>query len=121
MTYQPEHYQALEAQLQALKDDLEVQKPVKDLARSHLQIQNFFQTQILDAVSSATTPANDISKINNEMLVSYYVEINKQLRLLGSDLTMLQAARTAATVEQRISQASDRLSILISYCNTLLL
>lgn len=51
---------------------------------------------------------------------SYQTEINKQLRLLEVDLLFLKAARQAATSEQRWAMMSDRLHLLILYCDTLL-
>ncbi|MDX2097274.1 MAG: heterocyst frequency control protein PatD [Leptolyngbyaceae cyanobacterium bins.59] len=51
---------------------------------------------------------------------SYQVEISKQLRLLAVDLTFLQAARQAGTVQQRQQQMIDRLERLISYCEAVI-
>ena len=51
---------------------------------------------------------------------SYQTEINKQLRLLKIDLMFLKSARQTATSEQRWATMSDRLHLLIIYCDTLL-
>ncbi|MBW4522985.1 MAG: heterocyst frequency control protein PatD [Scytolyngbya sp. HA4215-MV1] len=49
-----------------------------------------------------------------------WVEIDKQLRLLGMDLTFLKAARQSTTASQRQEQISDRLNLLLRYCDGLL-
>lgn len=51
---------------------------------------------------------------------SYLTEIHKQLRLLGTDVTFLQASRQPATAEARQTAAIARLNTLIGYCGALL-
>jgi hypothetical protein len=51
---------------------------------------------------------------------SYQTEINKQLRLLETDLMFLKAARQPATSEQRWRMMGDRLHLLVLYCDALL-
>jgi hypothetical protein len=80
---------------------------VENLERSHFQILELFQTDFTDRISPDSP----------ETLVSYYVEINKQLRMLGADINLLKTSRLAETLHKRIHQASDRLSLLITYCD----
>ncbi|CAN1211020.1 Heterocyst frequency control protein PatD [Tumidithrix helvetica PCC 7403] len=87
---------------------------VKSLGRSHGEIQSYFQAQILDF------PISSRSSEIEEKILSYYVELNKQLKLLGVDFTMLQVARNPTTWQQRQQQAIARLSMLIGYCEALL-
>lgn len=78
---------------------------VKDWRRSHGEIQTFFQAQIVN------TPI-EITSHN----LSVQVEIDKQLKMLGVDLTMLQTARSHDTWQKRHQQACDRLIRLQRYC-----
>ena len=77
---------------------------VENLDRSHFQTLELFQTQFVDRDS-------------NELLNQYYVEINKQLRLLGADINLMKTSRQAETLHKRLSQASDRLNLLFTYCD----
>jgi len=77
----------------------------KDWLRSHSTIQNFFQTEIVNTDLEVTPPN-----------FSLQVEIDKQLKMLGVDLTMLQTARNPVTWQKRHQQASDRFVLLRKYC-----
>ncbi len=81
----------------------------EDLERSHLRIQEFFQTEILDCINSTSEEA-----------IPHYVEIDKQLRLLEADIKLLKITRKPETLTRRINQASDRLTLLSTYCDSLL-
>jgi hypothetical protein len=48
------------------------------------------------------------------------IEINKQLRLLETDAVFLKAARQPATIQQRSQQIQSRISLLLSYCESIL-
>jgi len=76
----------------------------KDWMRSHGQIQKFFQTEIVNT-NLEISPQN----------LSLQVETDKQLKMLGVDLTMLQTARSPATWQKRHQQASDRFVLLKRY------
>ncbi|MEB3338521.1 MAG: heterocyst frequency control protein PatD [Leptolyngbyaceae bacterium] len=78
------------------------------------QLQQLFQNQIL------SSEANSSDQPDDQRVQSYQVEINKQLRLLSTDLTFLQAARKTATAQQRQDQIRDRLTLLMTYCDALL-
>ena len=77
-------------------------------------LQTFFQThiRILDLDELDPAMAHQVQSFN--------VEIDKQLRLLSMDVMFLQAAKQAATAEQRLNQMGDRLTLLLRYCNGLL-
>jgi hypothetical protein len=132
MVYQPAKYISLKSQFEDMKERLAQgleQGSIKKLLAFHTQVQDFFQTQILDAAGrnynddeqSERREASEMeSEISEELVVAHYVEVNKQMRLLGADLTMLHAARNPDTIAKRQQQASDRLGMLISYCNALL-
>jgi hypothetical protein len=51
---------------------------------------------------------------------SIQVEINKQMRLLATDLLFLKTARQAATASQRQQQIGDRVTLLLRYCDSIL-
>lgn len=108
MTSQSENYGQLKSQVEELKTDiLQGQKVVKELLAQHLKLEEFFQIQVLNSGSGSSD-------------ISYYVEINKQLRLLGSDLAMLRVAKIPDTIAQRQKQAIARLDLLVNYCDALL-
>lgn len=125
MGYQPAKYISLKSQFEDMKERLAqglAQGSTKRLLTFHTQVQDFFQAQILDA-ADRHDPDDDLDEqlqISEELVIAHYVEINKQLRLLGADLTMLHAARNPETISKRQQQASDRLRMLISYCDALL-
>jgi hypothetical protein len=104
-------YQSLEHQLQHLQA---IAGDYSTLQTSVQEIQNFFQQKIL--------PVNlePLGAIQAAKIQSFQVEINKQLRLLGTDLMFLQAARQSATQHQRQQQISDRLDLLRRYCEAVL-
>ncbi|MFM7888366.1 MAG: heterocyst frequency control protein PatD [Pseudanabaena sp.] len=102
--------QELQSQLEVLQKEIALQvEPSPSLAknwwRSHREIQAFFQSQIINT-ELEVTPAN----------LSLQVELDKQLKMLGVDLSMLQTARNPATWEKRYQQASDRFGLLKKYC-----
>jgi hypothetical protein len=111
-----DRYQALRDQLEKFETRLNQMRSLsvwaveaKNIERSHLKIQELFQTQILDQISPA-----------EELNIPHYVEINKQLRLLGADIKLLKTARLGETLNKRIDQACDRLTLLFTYCDALL-
>lgn len=99
----------LQNQLERLQTEIASQKePVpaiaKDWLRSHREIQTFFQSNLINA-DLEITPQN----------LSLQVEIDKQLKMLGVDFTMLQTARSPATWQKRHQQACDRFVLLDRY------
>lgn len=77
------------------------------------ELQQLFRSQIL------SLPKGELSLTLQHQVQAYHVEIDKQLRLLSMDVLFLQAARQAATVEQRLGQVRDRLDTLQRYCEAL--
>ncbi|AFY74387.1 hypothetical protein Syn7502_02402 [Synechococcus sp. PCC 7502] len=111
---QVETMQVLLKQMRGVTDDLisgqdQVKNELKNLERSHEATQQLFQTQLLDQI----LPEQD-------ELVPHYVEINKQLRLVGADINLLKTTRQPETLNQRIDKAGDRLTLLLTYCDALL-
>ena len=76
----------------------------KDWCQSHGQIQKFFQIALVNT-NLEITPQN----------LSLQVEIDKQLKMLGVDLTMLQTSRSPDKWQKRHQQAIDRLVLLNRY------
>jgi hypothetical protein len=111
-----EKFQQLKIELVGIGDlTTDVMKEsVKKVSRSHSEIQSYFQSQILDM------PISGASIEVEEKILSYYVELNKQFKLLGVDLNMLQVARNPDTWQQRQQQAIARLSTLIGYCEAII-
>jgi len=84
------------------------------LHQRFLEAQQFFQQQILGL------DASDLDPDTESRVRSYQTEISKQLRLLGMDVMLLQAARQQETATARQLQLSDRLKTLQSYCEAIL-
>lgn len=97
-------------QIQTLMADEEI-SPV-NLRTSVLKIVQLFQQQICSLELNGGDLAGEIQAIQTE--------INKQLRLLETDVIFLRAARHANTIQQRKQQACDRLTILQRYCDAVL-
>jgi hypothetical protein len=84
------------------------------LVAEYKKVQQFFGNQIMRADSSELEPSETPPE------QSYLTEIHKQLRLLGTDVTFLQASRQPATATARQTAAIARLNTLIGYCGALL-
>lgn len=107
-------YQTLEQQVAEVNWAIAENPSSASLKASISALQAFFQTRIwsldLDELDSALA----------HQVQSFNVEIDKQLRLLSMDVMFLQAAKQAATTEQRLNQMRDRLALLLRFCNGLL-
>ncbi|MDX2257259.1 MAG: heterocyst frequency control protein PatD [Pseudanabaenaceae cyanobacterium bins.39] len=77
---------------------------VRAWMRSLEAIQSLFQTTVVNA----DLPNPDIS-------LAVQVEINKQLKMLALDLTMLQTIKNEQTWQKRHQQVGDRLVLLQRY------
>jgi hypothetical protein len=84
------------------------------LAAEYKKVQQFFGNQIM------TTDSGELEPSETPQEQSYLTEIHKQLRLLGTDITFLQASRQPATATARQTAAHARLNTLIGYCGKLL-
>lgn len=82
--------------------------------------QDFAQLQALFTEEIANLSLDDIDPALATRLQSYLTEINKQLQLLGIDLTFLQAARQPVTAQTKINQINKRLETLTIYCQGIL-
>jgi len=83
------------------------------LAR-HQELQQFFGHLIVALDQAQLSPAEE------SQVQSYTTEIHKQLRLMGMDITFLQASRSDGTTQMRKKAISDRLQTIMGYCSTLL-
>ncbi len=109
-----QHYQKLQQTLEQFQGHATQVNPERtDLMSEFLKIQDFFQSQVANLNPDLLSPEMQ------SRLGSYQTEINKQLRLLGTDLMFLKSARQASTAEQRRTQIRDRLKTLIGYCELL--
>lgn len=110
-----QHYQALKKCLVKLRDTLEqAESSFTDLKSDYRHAQQYFQQQV------ASLSSDPLTLELAAQVGAYQTEINKQLRLVGTDLTFLQAARQQNTFAQRQRQIAQRLEIVIDYCDTLL-
>lgn len=94
----------------AMAIDLE-KSAVRDEFRS---LQQFFKSQI------ANLSADDLVSESASRWQSLQTEIYKQMRLLETDVMLLQASRSAATSQTRATGICDRIKTLIQYCEALL-
>jgi hypothetical protein len=110
-----ERYQVLRRTLANLMLNLRQgeQNPV-DLKSDFWEAQQYFQTQV------ATLEVEGLNAMLQSQILSYGTEINKQLRLLAMDWLFLGTARQPQTLERRKALISDRLQLLLTYCDTLL-
>src|SRR6476646_3814337 len=106
-------YQEFLRSLEQLQVKVTQAKPDPSVLIATLQeMQQFFQNQIL-ALSWDNYPDASVE----QRVQSYQIEMNKQLKLMATDVMFLQAARQPSTAQQRQVQISDRLNLLIGYCN----
>ncbi len=115
---QPSHHQRYQEFKQVLE---ELHKTViaKDSESLALQAQ-FQQVKQLFLSTVASLSADDFAVEVMSRWQSIQTEIYKQMRLLETDLMLLQASRSAATAQTRTASVSDRISTLIRYCEALL-
>ncbi|MBD1913438.1 MULTISPECIES: heterocyst frequency control protein PatD [unclassified Leptolyngbya] len=81
------------------------------LQKSFQAIQQHFQQQILATSAELELPS---------LVQSVQTEINRNLRLLSTDVAFLQSARQVATQQQRLQQVCDRLTKLLEFCDGVL-
>ncbi len=104
------HYSNLRQQFQALL----LQSDPRTLKTGSAALQKYFQSNV------ASLDLEEIDPSLEHRVRSLHVELDKQLRLLNTDTTFLQAAKQPETVQQRLGQVRDRLTTMIGYCNILL-
>lgn len=110
-----QRYQELQQAMKELHDAIAVADlEVAALQDSYQQVQQLFTSQI------ATLSADDLAPDSTSRWQSIQTEIHKQMRLLETDMMLLQASRSPATSQRRISGLRDRLSTLMQYCQALL-
>ncbi|OKH26299.1 heterocyst frequency control protein PatD [Chroogloeocystis siderophila] len=112
------HYQSYQ-EFAAILDELQAnansaQLDFTQLRRVFEQAQQLFRQQIVTMDTSNLAPSV-ASRVH-----SYHTEIDKQLRLLGVDVSFLQAARQPATIAARKARVFTRIQTLINYCQVLL-
>ncbi len=112
---QRECYEAFQNTLEELLKQVAAPDLQVTTLRDRFQdVQQLFQSQI------ASLSADDVSPDYASRWQSIQTEIYKQMRLLETDLMLLQAARSSATFRSRASSVSDRIKTLIQYCEALL-
>lgn len=109
-----QRYQEFKQALEHLRQTAIASLFSSELRQSFLEVQQFFQQQIV------SLDAGDLEPDSEPRVRSYQTEMSKQLRLLGMDMMFLQAARQPSTANARLTQISQRIQTLISYCDTLL-
>jgi hypothetical protein len=110
-----QRYQEFKAALEQLRETATTPDlAVAELREQFQEIQQLFQSQI------ASLSPDEIAPEYASRWQSFQTEIYKQMRLLQTDLMMLQASRSPATSRSRSSGVSDRIHTLIQYCEALL-
>jgi hypothetical protein len=88
--------------------------PEVALRESFQNLQQMFERQI------ASLSADDVAPEHAPRWQSIQTEIYKQMRLLATDIMLLQASRSLATSQRRVLGVRTRLDTLIQYCDVLL-
>lgn len=88
--------------------------PEATLQESFQNVQQLFERQI------ASLSADDVAPEHAPRWQSLQTEIYKQMRLLATDIMLLQASRNPATSQRRVLGVRTRLDTLIQYCEVLL-
>ena len=112
---QRQSYQDFQEALEQLRKTVATTNlEVAALQDSFQDVQLLFQSQIANLSSDDMAP-DYVSRWQ-----SFYTEIYKQMRLLETDIMLLQASRSSATSRSRTATVSDRINTLIQYCEALL-
>ncbi len=110
-----QHYQEFQQRVQALQAFVLTSNPDGAMLQNQFQqIQQLFQQTIVASDWDESMPDNAAN------VQSFHTEINKQLRLLGMDVMFLRTARQSATYQKRQQQMSDRLGMVLTYCQALM-
>lgn len=88
--------------------------PEAAIRESFQNVQQLFEGQI------ASLSTDDVAPEHAPRWQSLQTEIYKQMRLLATDIMLLQASRSPATSQRRVLGVGTRLDTLIQYCNVLL-
>ncbi|MEH2375770.1 heterocyst frequency control protein PatD [Nostoc sp.] len=133
MSLNREKYQAFVTLLEQLRSDATTTQIVAPELRQRVaSLQQFFRQQIVPLAdvgvgvgvgeaSGREASGREASLQGEDWRVqSYQTEMSKQLRLLEIDVMFLQGARQASTAQTRLQTISDRLIILIQYCDAIL-
>ncbi|MEQ8995216.1 MAG: heterocyst frequency control protein PatD [Coleofasciculus sp. B1-GNL1-01] len=104
---------------QHVLDDLHKSIQKHELDKTEIQerfqaVKQLFQARIL------TLNPDEVNQEHVSAWQSRQTEIHRQMRLLETDMLMLQAARNSATVQSRVAIICDRLNTLIQYCSAML-
>ncbi len=112
---QRECYNQFQQALNQLQDTATTPELEVAVLRDQFQdVQQLFQSQI------AILSADEVEAEDASRWLSLQTEIYKQMRLLETDLMLLQASRSSATSRLRKANVSDRIKTLIQYCDGLL-
>jgi hypothetical protein len=110
-----ERYQEFQQALEQLHKGVTATDLHLPALRDNLQdVQQLFQSQI------ASLNTDDVAPDYASRWQSFQTEIYKQMRLLETDMMLLQASRSSATSLTRQASVSDRIHTLIQYCQALL-
>ncbi|MEO8892751.1 MAG: heterocyst frequency control protein PatD [Coleofasciculaceae cyanobacterium] len=110
-----EPYQKFKQTLeQILESRLDIGLEKDELPKTLQNLQQLFKSEI------ANLSADDLNSEYAGRWQSVQTEFLRQMRLLETDVMLLQAARRQATLETRIAGICDRIKTLIQYCEVLL-
>ncbi|MGC1396564.1 MAG: heterocyst frequency control protein PatD [Coleofasciculaceae cyanobacterium] len=99
---------------QILESRVDIDLEKTRLPETLQNLQEIFKSEI------ATLSADDLDSEYAGRWQSVQTEFLRQMRLLETDVMLLQAARRQATLETRIAGICDRIKTLIQYCQVLL-
>lgn len=111
--YQP--YRALRQTLEPLQQIAGAPSLEGDVLKERFQdVRELYHNQIV------TLSSDDLAPDTVSRWQSLQTEIHKQMRLLETDVMLLQASRSSATTQARQGGMRDRINTLMQYCEALL-
>ena len=104
---------------QQLLDELHKSAQSQEVDKTEIQerfqaVKQFFEAQII------TLTPDEFAQEQVSAWQSRQTEIHKHIRLLETDMLMLQTARYSETIQSRVAIIRDRLHTLIQYCGAML-
>ena len=95
-----------------------MQATIQIVSQNFQELQDFYQQQIFPLVEehiAEQVPLEIASRWR-----SLQTEIHRSMKLLATDISLFKAARSPQMQQTRRQGMSDRLSVLISYCQIIL-
>lgn len=114
LTHRQPYQKFQEALQEVLNHAPDIDLPKTELPEKFANLLHLFQNEI------ASLSIDDLELEYASRWQSVQTEFKRQMRLLETDVLLLQAARNEATITTRVEGICDRFKTLIQYCEVLL-